>query len=157
MPAKKFPECVLQSETQDYAEDRGGSEYGAQIGIRKNQRKDKEEQRRKGNNRKDIPNQRGGLKPTSKAKDETKDQRVESAHDEVGENCEGDQTQNADDSVAPWRPAHLVFSNSSNSVIKSEDQIDHEQHDRGCYAEEHDLVVASGRYSCSCRFTGEHR
>jgi len=32
----------------------------------------------------------------------------------------------------------------SNSVIKSEDQIDREQNDRGCYAEEHDLVVAAG-------------
>ena len=32
----------------------------------------------------------------------------------------------------------------SNSVIKSEDQIDHQQHDRGGYAEEDDLVVAAG-------------
>ena len=133
----------MQCQAQDYTEDSGGREYGAQVGIRKNQRKDEEEQGRKGNNGKDIPNQRGGLEPTPKAKDETEDQRVESAYHQVSENCEGDQPQNPDDSARPGGEAHLSVQQLSYSLIKSEDQIDHQQHDRGCYAEEHDLVVAA--------------
>jgi hypothetical protein len=45
----------------------------------------------------------------------------------------------------------------ANAVVKSENQIDHQQHDRGRYAEEHDLVVAAGAIHVLVVFASEHQ
>ena len=53
-----------------------------------------EEQCRKGDDRKDVPHQRRRFKSAAQAKHQSKDQRVERAHDQVSKHRKEDQTEN---------------------------------------------------------------
>ena len=83
---KEIPQRVLQCQSEDDAENRGGREYSAQVGIRKYERKDEEEECGKGDDRKDIPDQGWRIKAASKP-NQTKNERVEGAYNQVGKNC----------------------------------------------------------------------
>ena len=66
----------------------------------------------------------GASNPRRNRKMRPKDQRVESAHNQVSKNCEQDQAQHANNRVCPRRQAHLSARAGLELRDQIEDQID---------------------------------